>query len=293
MRIIVMRSLPLLSVMVVSLVLPLTACGAGSSDGRPTVVASFYPLQFVVEQLAGDRVRVLNLTAPGVEPHDLELKPRQVAEIADADLVVYESKLQPAVDAAVEQNAGKHALDVAPHVELENGNPHFWLDPLRLGKAAVAIEKRLATVDPGHAGDYAANLTRLLSTLTAVDHDFATGLTGCERDVIVTSHDAFGYWTRYGVRSEAIAGLTPDAEPSATHLDELRSVIRTEHVTTVFSETLASPKMADVLARDLGVATAVLDPIEGVARGSTADYVSLMRANLAALQRANGCKVTP
>jgi zinc transport system substrate-binding protein len=295
MRIIVMKPrslLPLLAGLL--LAAPLSACGVGTADdGRPTVVASFYPLEFVTRQLAGDHVRVVDLTAPGVEPHDLELKPRQVAEIADADLVVYESKLQPAVDDAVDQNAGKHALDVAPRVDLEGGNPHFWLDPLRLQKAAHVIEERLATVDPAHADEFAANLTTLDATLTGIDHDFSTGLQHCERDVIVTSHDAFGYWARYGLVSEPIAGLSPDAEPSAQHLDALRALVEKDHVTTVFSETLASPKMADVLSSDLGISTAVLDPIEGVRKGSSADYVSIMRANLAALQKANGCKVSP
>jgi zinc transport system substrate-binding protein len=286
-----MRTRALLAVAVLSLAVT-TGCGVGTtsgSDARPTVVTAFYPLQFVVEQLAGDDVRVLNLTAPGVEPHDLELKPRQVAEVADADLVVYESRLQPAVDDAVDQNAGGHALDVAPHVDLQAGNAHFWLDPLRLGKAATAIEQRLAEIVPNRRDQLEANLARLLATLRSIDHDFATGLTDCERDVVVTSHSAFGYWSRYGLRPEAIAGLSPDAEPSASHLDELRSLIKAEHLTTVFSETLASAKAATVLAGDLGVETAVLDPIEGVTRGGSDDYVSLMRENLAALQRANGC----
>jgi zinc transport system substrate-binding protein len=271
----------------------LSGCSSDSKDARPTVVTSFYPLQFVVQQLAGDSVRVVNLTAPGVEPHDLELKPRQVAELAAADLVVYESELQPAVDDAVEQNAGDHALDVADDVGLEKGNLHFWLDPVRLGKAATVIERRLARLDPGDRSALEGNLARLLDTLSALDRAFATGLSHCERDVIVTSHGAFGYWSRYGLRTEAIAGLSPDAEPSASHLDQLRSLVERDHVTTVFSETLASPKTAEVLAHDLGVTTAVLDPIEGLAAASTADYVSIMRANLAALQKANGCTVNP
>ena len=290
-----MRTRALLAVAVLSLAVT-TGCGVGTtsgSDARPTVVTAFYPLQFVVEQLAGDDVRVLNLTAPGVEPHDLELKPRQVADVADADLVVYESKLQPSVDEAVAQNAKAHSLDVAPLVDLEDRNPHFWLDPLRLSKAAAAIEARLAKAEPSQAHLFAANLKTLQDTLAQVDQQFSAGLRDCERRVFVTSHDAFGYWSRYGVESEAIAGLSPDAEPSAQHLDQLRSLIEEDHVTTVFSETLASPKMADVLSHDLGVTTAVLDPIEGVAKGSSADYVSIMRANLAALQKANGCRVSP
>lgn len=284
---------PLLLVLAVALVAPLSACGIGiSSDGRPTVVTSFYPLQFVTGRIAGEHVRIVDLTAPGVEPHDLELKVRQVAEVANADLVVYESKLQPAVDDAVAQNAKDHALDVAPDVDLQKGNPHFWLDPVRLAKAAAAVERRLAALDPKHAADYAANLAALDTDLTALDHAFSAGLADCARNVVVTSHDAFGYWSRYGLRSAPIAGLSPDAEPSAAHLEQLRALIARDHVTTVFSETLASPKMADVLSHDLGLTTAVLDPIEGVAKGSSADYLSIMRKNLSALQRANGCKVS-
>jgi zinc transport system substrate-binding protein len=293
MRIIVMRTrlgLPLLALVLAA---PLAACGSDSGDGRPTVVASFYPLEYVTRQLAGDHVRVVDLTAPGVEPHDLELKVDQVAEIAGADLVVYESKLQPAVDDAVAQNAKGRSLDVAPDVDLEEGNPHFWLDPRRLADAAAVIEKRLAEVDPAHAEDFAANLADLRTELTGLDQEFTTGLADCERDVIVTSHDAFGYWSRYGVRSAPIAGLSPDAEPSAAHLAQLRALIEQDGVTTVFSEVLASPKMADALSHDLGLKTAVLDPIEGVEKGSSEGYLSLMRANLAALQQADGCKVSP
>jgi len=289
-----MRIRAVLPVLALVLVAPLAACGAGTGDGsgRPTVVTAFYPLEFVTRQVAGDHVRVVNLTQPGAEPHDLELKPRQVAEVADADLVVYESKLQPAVDEAISQNAEDQGLDVAPHVDLTAGNPHFWLDPLRLAKAAAAIEQRLAKVDPGHADAFAANLATLTTELDALDQDYRTGLADCVRDLVVTSHDAFGYQTKYGLRFAPIAGLSPDAEPSAAHLDQLRSLIEKEHITTVFSETLASPKMADVLSHDLGLTAAVLDPIEGVAKGSDADYLSIMRANLAALQKADGCKVS-
>ena len=281
-----------LTVLALALAAPLSAC-AVTSTGEPTVVTSFYPLEFVTREIAGDDIRVVNLTQPGVEPHDLELKVRQVAEVAEAKLVVYESKLQPAVDEAVDQNAADHRLDVAPLVDLTGGNPHFWLDPVRLAKAASAIEERLAGVVPEHAEAFASRLRSLTATLEQLDRDYRDGLSSSARDLVVTSHDAFGYQAKYGLRFASIAGLSPDSEPSASHLDQLRSLIRTEHITTVFSETLASPKMADVLAHDLGLRSAVLDPIEGVAPGSDADYVSLMRANLTALQQANGCKVVP
>ena len=189
---------------------PSTRCSSSSSSWPVTVSGS------------------LNLTAPGVEPHDLELKPRQVAELADADLVVYESRLQPAVDDAVKQNAERpRSRRRRCGRPAGSSNLHFWLDPVRLATAATAIEKRLVRVDPGDRSALAGNLARLLDTLSTLDHEFATGLSRCVRDVIVTSHSAFGYWSRYGVRTEAIAGLSPDAEPSASRLDELRSLVDT------------------------------------------------------------------
>ena len=267
----------------------LAACGSTRGDDRPTVVVSFYPLQYLVERIAGDSVRVVNLTSPGVEPHDLELTVHQVAEVSGADLVVYEHGLQPAVDQAVANNATGHALDVAPDVDLTAGNPHFWLDPLRYRDAAVAVEGALARTLPDHRASYASGLERLDDDLGRLDRAYSAGLAHCERDMVVTSHDAFGYQERYGLRFSPIAGLTPDAEPSPAHLGRLRELIGSDHITTVFSETLASPKLADTLARDLGLRTAVLDPIEGVRRGSDDDYLSLMRSNLAHLEEANGC----
>jgi zinc transport system substrate-binding protein len=89
--------------------LTLTGCGgpsaSGAADGKLDVVTSFYPLEFIARTVGGDAVHVTTLTAPGVEPHDLELTPKQVGTVASAKLVVYEKGLQPAVDEAVDQNA--------------------------------------------------------------------------------------------------------------------------------------------------------------------------------------------
>ena len=107
----------------------------------------------------------------------------------------------------------------------------------------------------------------------------------------MVSHDAFEYLgARYDLDMHPIAGLSPDAEPSARHLAELADLIRTDKITTVFSERLASPKLADTLAGDLGITTAVLDPIEGLTSSNDDDdYLSLMRENLEALREAGGC----
>ncbi len=280
------------------LAVPLTGCAASAADdGRLQVTAGFYPLVWVSERVGGEHVDVTGLTDPGVEPHDIEPTFARTVALARADLVVVEHGLQPAIDEAVAQNAEGRVLDVTDVVGLreEDGkaDPHFWLDPLLLADAGDAVAADLAELDPPNAASYAANATALRADLEDLDAEFVSGLSDCERHVVVSSHDAFGYWGRYGIEVAPVAGLTPDAEPTPAGLARLQQLIREEGITTVFSERLASPKLTDALARDLGLRTAVLDPIEGLANDDAArrgdDYLSLMRANLTALEEANGC----
>ncbi len=298
------RSVRSLTALVVAAPL-LAGCGAtdaGGSDGT-RVIASFYPLEYVAQRVAGEHAEVEALTSPGQEPHDLELTFKQTADVVEADLVVYAGGFQPSVDDAVAQAGEETAVDAAGLADEaavaaagdgafhSDDDPHFWLDPTRLVAGAVAVQGRLAEVDPEHAEDYAANLEALRADLEDLDAEISEGLASCARDTIVVSHDAFGYFSdRYGIGVEPINGLSPDAEPSPAHLAELAELIESKGITTVFSETLASPELADRLAEDLGLRTAVLDPIEGLA-DSTADedYLSLMRANLDAIREANDC----
>jgi zinc transport system substrate-binding protein len=289
-----------------------SALGGGDDDGsRPQVVAAFYPYAYVAERVAGDHATVTNLTAPGVEPHDLELTPGQVVDISAADLLVYEAGFQPAVDEAVDQSAEGTTLNVTDVVPLQDtgvppeeegheegeeethleGDPHLWQDPTLLMPIAEQVRDALVELDPDNAAAYKANAKTLIADLTKLDTDFTTGLTDCRRTEFVTSHAAFGYLAnRYDLTMVPIAGLSPDIEPSPEQVAEVQDYIADAGITTVFSETLGSKEYADTLANDLGVQTAVLDPIEGLAdEDSDDDYISLMRQNLAALQKANDC----
>jgi zinc transport system substrate-binding protein len=283
--------------------------GAGTDDGV-TVAAAFYPLAYAADRIAGDHAEVELLTQPGTEPHDLELDVGETAEIASADLVVFEHDFQPAVDDAVEQNAEGVALDAADVVDLmaaeespeehtedggeEDGHgdtdPHFWQDPLRVAELGDAIADELAEIDPAHADDYRANAADLRADLEALDEQYADGLADCERATIVVSHDAFGYLEKYGVRIAPLVGLSPDAEPTPAVLGRLQDLIDEEGITTVFSEPL-EPDLVEGLASDLDLATATLDPVEGLADAtSDEDYLSLMQTNLDAIREANGCR---
>jgi zinc transport system substrate-binding protein len=120
--------------------------------------------------------------------------------------------------------------------------------------------------------------------------EYATGLKTCQRKEIFTSHAAFGYLAdRYHLTQIALSGLTPEQEPTAQDLAAVSEEAKKYGATTIFYETLVSPKISETIAKQVGAKTAVLDPIEGLERGSTGNYLSVMRENLKTLQTALGC----
>jgi len=299
----------------IALLLVATACGGPGSPsgpgadqrGRLRILAAFYPFQFVAERVAGDHAAVSSLTAPGAEPHDLELTPRQVASIAQADLVIYERTFQPAVDEAVAQ-AGRdpqNVIDISTVVPLEDHglpaegasgrhalDPHVWLDPIRLASIVGAVADRLAAIDTANAADYRTRAANLQALLRDLDGSYRTGLANCRRTAFITTHTAFGYLAeRYGLIQIGISGLSPDAEPSPARIAEVQREARARGITTIFYETLVSPAVAKSIASDLHLKVDVLDPIEGIVATSRGnDYLSVMAANLTALRKANDCR---
>jgi zinc transport system substrate-binding protein len=282
----------------------LAACAPATTDDRPDVVAAFYPLQFVAERVGGAHVDVSSLTPPGGEPHDLELSPSSVARVGDAALVVYLSGFQAATDQAVAATGPDHVVDAADAADLETGpdgaepggpgpgpvDPHFWLDPTRLAAVGHQVAAELAEVDPAHADAFTAAADDLAADLEALDAELADGLATCRGATLVASHEAFGYLAeRYGLHQVGISGVDPEIEPSPARLRDVAAVVAAEGVRTLYFEVLVSPDVTRTLADQLGVTTAVLDPLEGMAEGDDRDYLDVMRDNLDALATGLTC----
>lgn len=294
------------------------ACGtqdtgaAPASDDKLTVITAFYPLQFTAGRVAGDRAEITNLTEPGADAHNLELSPRQVAALGEADLVIYQSGFQIAVDDAVSQMRPAHALDVTTVATMhqvdasgehdhdhptddshDHGetDPHQWLDVDNMAKIADATAGALSRARPSDQQTFQANANALKADYSTLDEAYKTGLATCERSEIVVSHAAFGYLTeRYDLTQIPIRGLDPDVEPSPARVADVQQLARDHGITTIFYETLVSPAVAEAVAGDLGLRTDVLDPLEGLtpeSRGS--DYLEVMGSNLYALKAANAC----
>ena len=267
---------------------------ASWANTSPKVVAAFYPLQYAAQQVGGTHVSVANLTQPGVEPHDLELSASQVAEISQADLVLYIKGFQPAVDDAVAQQAADRSIDVTSSLRLLDGpdgtDPHVWLDPANMSKIASAIAERLAVIDPDKAAAFAKNLHTFTTSMTALSKEFNAGLATCTTKSLVVSHDAFGYLAKaFGFAQVGISGLNPEAEPSPARMRDVAEAMRANNVSTIYYETLVDPKVAQTIADETGAAAVMLDPLEGLMPNSTGDYVSVMKANLGALKTGQKC----
>ena len=270
-------------------ILAATAAACGGGEEPAAVVAAFYPLAFAAREVAPAGTPVLDLTPPGVEPHDAELSPRKVERVRSARVVLYLGRgFQPALEEALGGARGTK-VDLLRGLELRRAGEderdlHVWLDPALYARMVERIGVALEARGRGES---------LARRVRALDRELRAGLARCRRRTIVTSHAAFGYLAaRYGLEQVSISGLAPEAEPTPREFERLVARVRDTGATTVFVETLASPRLTRAVARETGARTDVLDPLEGltdeqVARG--ADYFSVMRANLAALRRGLEC----
>ena len=254
------------------------ACGGEASAGDRTVVASVYPVAYAAGEIAGPTATVDDLTPPGAEPHDVELSPRDVERLQAADVVFYLGEsFQPAVEDAVDGASGRAIDLLAPG---DGRDPHVWLDPLRFETMARRIGAVLGRERQARA---------FVRRLDELDRDYRRGLASCARRDIVTSHAAFGRLAdRYGLRQIPLTGIEPEAEASAGAIERLVDQVRASGATTVFVEPLVAPDLADTVASEAGVGVATLDPLE--AAPPEGAYFGAMRANLAALRRALGCR---
>lgn len=260
------------------------------------VAATFYPWAYFLQQVGADRVRVTSVVPNGVEPHDFEPGPGDIAAIRSARLLVSNG-------AGLDEWAGKAAngaSDPSPiHIRVSDAtgpgtqDPHFWLDPIRVQAVVTRMEQALADFDPAHAVEYRRNAESVRGRLSALDAAYRSGLADCRLHEAVTSHAAFGYLAeRYGFTQVPVAGVSPENEPSIVRLREITDLVRSKGIKVIFFETLVSPKLAETLAGETGATPAVFNPLEGLTEEEQAqgkDYFTVMRENLENLRRGLEC----
>ncbi|MGH8950498.1 MAG: metal ABC transporter solute-binding protein, Zn/Mn family [Acidimicrobiia bacterium] len=267
-----MRPLRLASAL--CLALALAACGdpVGSADDEMVVVATTSILGDIASHVVGDEGRVEVLIPNGVDAHDFAPSAQQAGSMATADLVLanglgLEAGLTDVLDAAADD--GTNIVEVAPLVEpltLGSGgdglDPHFWMDPIRAGEAAVVLGEELARLHP--EGGWQARATEYLLEMEEVDagiDDILSAVTG-DRRKMVTNHHAFGYFAdRYGfeIVGVIIPGGSTLAEPSSAELAQLVAVMKRAGTGVIFAETSQPTTIADAVAAELGTGVEVVE----------------------------------
>ena len=270
-------------------------------EGKPLVVASFYPMYEFTRQVALDRAQVISLVPPGVAGHDWEPSPQDVAQVRRARAFVYNGAgFEPWAEKLIKEAVGPSTVVVAasagltvPRAVGDGMDPHVWLDPVLAQRVVEAIRRALERGDPAGQATYVANAAAYTAKLAELDARFEAGLRTCARRDVVVSHSGFGYLTRrYRLEQIAVTGIAPQAEPSPAALAAVVRTARARAVTAIFLEPLVSPKLAETLARELGVRLLTLNPIEGVTKQEAADgvgYIDLMTRNLESLREGLGC----
>ncbi len=295
----------------------LAQSGTSSQDDRFTVTATIFPLAEIARAVGGPSVEVVTLVPPGVEAHEYAPGVRELVSAASSDVFIsvgagfddWATETAVAVQDADgfsfvasdqvdlleggELDHHEEAID-AEHAHEGGQDPHFWLDPVRMMVLVPKIEQLFIVADPEHAESYRANAEAYTAELLALHEAYELGLSTCMTREIVVTHDAYSYLaSRYGLSTHAILGLSPEDEPSVGELADLTQFIREEGVTTLFFEEAAGQTLAQTLVDEVGVASAVLSPLENVtaeqdAMGAT--YTSVMKDNLEALQQALICQ---
>lgn len=292
--------------------------GAGDSAqdlGKIQAVATFYPMYEFTKEVLGETGEVSLLVTAGTEPHDYEPSAKDMADISDADVFVYNSEAFETWVENLTDNLNEDktlVIEAADEIELlttteeahnheseaetdEDGHdhdgvdPHVWTDPLMAVKEVQEIAQELGEKYPEQKATFDKNAQNYITKLEQLDADYQAAFKNAENKTFLVQHAAFGYLAhQYGLTQESIAGLSPDQEPTPARLAELKHFVEEHEVSVIYFEENANSKVAETLSNETGVELAVLNPLESLTNdqmeaGET--YLSVMEDNLAALQK--------
>ncbi len=285
-----------------------------TSDHRLHVVATFFPLASLSQEIGGDSLRVTQIIPDGVEVHDYDPSAQDIAELLSADVVVMNGGgVDDWAEEVILQERSENLPvivrfdEIVPFLKIseseedthgehndehEGGlDPHAWLDPARMESLVREMGEAFIGQDIDNGSVYADGVLRAVQELRAFDVRMTEALEQCPHRSVFVTHDAFSYWgLRYGIDFHGISGLSPEAEPSLATLADLREEMVHTHATTVFFESPASEALAQTLASEVGISAQQLSPLEGRLAGEQdATYLELLEKNRQALLSGISC----
>ncbi|GAB6098716.1 metal ABC transporter substrate-binding protein [Halanaerocella petrolearia] len=293
--------------------------GVQNNTSQLKIYTSIYPLYDLATKIADDKLEV-NLVVPnGAELHSYKPSPRKIAQLEKADLFFYNGlgveswankTVQNLTEVGVktvrvsqvvnlkefvtghEHNEGHEHKDHEGEEKDSSYDPHIWLDPMNMKDIAKEMRDEFIKLDSKNKEVYQANYKEVVQELEELDQEYKAALKGAKRESILVSHSAFGYLAdRYGFKQLSVTGVAPHQEPSPGTLAKLTKLAKEHKFDYIFMETLANPRIVNVLAKEAELKVLKLNPVAGLTREEVdagEDYFSLMRQNLNNLQKALG-----
>jgi manganese/iron transport system substrate-binding protein len=288
------------------------ALESGSQGNRPLVIATTSVVCDLTRQIAADTVNLKCLVAPGADPHEYEAKPEDIKALEQAKLILYsgynfethllkliKSSANPAPKMAVNELGVPN-----PEQFEEDGktvpDPHVFHSAMNGVKTAAVISQNLTQLLPDNAKMYASNSKKLTDELTQIDAWIKSEIVtipAAQRQ-LVTTHDAFGYYSKaYGLPViGALQGISTEEKPTPTRVKDLVQGIKSAGVPTIFAEATVNPKLIEAVAKESNVK--VSDKAlfaDGLGEpGSEGDtYQKMLMANTKAIVEGLGGKYTP
>ncbi len=298
--------------------LPLSmARSHAQAQPKVKVVTTLFPLQDFARMVGGERVQADLILPPGSEPHAWEPKASDLARIYKADVFILIGRaMEPWADDLLKGTRGRKlkVVEALKGLELlEAGNPspepsrdrrpltgekidpHVWLDFSQDRKILDAIAAAFVEIDPAHAAEYRAKVSGYKEKLEALDRKYQSSLARCRhRQMVLGGHSAFAYLAkRYGLQQIPLYGISPNAEPTPRKLADVITSARNQGMKYIFFEELVNPKLAQVLAREAGIQTLVLNDGANLTRDQLdqrVTFLNLMEKNLETLRKGLECE---
>lgn len=273
--------------------------------GLPRVLAVESFLADIAQNVAGDRLTVETLLPLGVDPHAYQPTPRDVAKVADSNvLIVNGAGIETFLDPVLANAGGQRLVITAsagltprpdPQGEHPEGDPHFWLDPNNVIAYVENIRNGLSQVDPDGASVYAANAAAYIEQLKALDQWITQQVATVQpaRRLLVTNHESLGYFAdRYGftVVGAVIPSVSTEASPTAQQMAALIEQIIATGAPAIFLETGANPQLAQQIAAETGVKVVsdLYTHSLSAPDGPAPTYIDMMKYNVS--QIVTGCQ---
>lgn len=264
--------------------------GPGTGAQGLRVVTTTPVLYSLTAKVLGDQGALTNLVPPGASPETYALRPRDAEELARTDVLVvvglgFEEFLAATIGEVAQRGVRVVTASAGIATAGDPPDPHVWVDPLRAQRMVENIAAGLAAKDPERADAYRARAARAVADLAALDAEFRAALSDVPKRQFLAFHPAWGYFAaRYGLEQVGVIEETAGQEPTAQELAGLIARVRATGVRVLVTEPQFSPRVAESLARDLGLAVAEANPEGG--EPAADGYEQFMRANVRAFAAA-------